>query len=277
MNKLNRIITAVAGLFAPVKLMANNTEAHGGGEIKTSDGSGEKGKGQMPDPGTGKSLDFKKMVLSMLGLGDDAMEDAVKTAYDHAMTFEPEAADKAIAGKVIMGEKAIKANEELAEKIVNLETAETTASNEKKTADEKIATLEQEKKDLTARAEKAEGQFANERQLRIKTFISANILHGRLTKAEGDAKEKELANSKTEEEFANIVKVVEEIKPKYTTQTANLGRTIAPGTASSRLLEMVNESQKADPKHDYNWHWSKVTKSEEGKAIIAGMQKSQTN
>ena len=127
---------------------------------------------------------------------------------------------------------------------------------------------------LQARAEAAEAAFANERNERITLLVANAITTGRITKAQGDDKTKELANAKDEAEFTAIVSDMANARSRYqmNSTTENLGRTIAPGTASNEFLTMVNEAVKADPKHDFTWHWAACGKSEKGKSLLASMK-----
>ena len=43
------------------------------------------GLGKGIDPGTGKPFDFRKMVMGLLGLGDDADDNMVNTAFKSCM------------------------------------------------------------------------------------------------------------------------------------------------------------------------------------------------
>lgn len=239
-------------------------------------GTGDAGKGQQPDPATGKTFDFRKMVMDLLGLGDQATDEDVTSAFNSCMATEPAEEDKAIKGKLDEATAGKTAAEG------DLAVAQKTASDHAAAAHSAVAKLAEataQNEKLLKRAELAEGAFANERNAHIQSMCNGAVALGKLTKAEGEVKVKELANAKTPAEFEAGVALIANAKTKFQTgsQIGTLERTIAPGTASNEYLTMVNEAVKADPKHDFTWHWSNVGKTEKGKALLAGMKQPERN
>jgi hypothetical protein len=192
---------------------------------------------------------------------DAAQDTDVTAAYNTCMTTEPDEADKAVKGKLQ------KANEDL-------QAATTLAANEK-TAKETEA---KKAADLLKRAELAEGAFANERNAHIDTIITDAILLGKITKAEGETHKTTMANAKNPTEFDAAVKNVVNAKAKAGSEkilSANLERTIAPGTASHKFQTMVNEAVEKDTtKRADKWgfHWAACSKTDAGKALLAEMR-----
>src|SRR5947207_6790999 len=95
-------------------------------------------------------------------------------------------ADDVINAKVAGMEKA---NEELTTKLKEKETLVANESAAKKKAEEDKAAIEK-------RATQAEGNFANERQARIKLIVAGAVKEGKITAAEIETTEKLLANAK---------------------------------------------------------------------------------
>jgi hypothetical protein len=213
------------------------------------------------DPGTGATADYRKMVLSLLGLNESANEEAVKKAYNTAMATDADPDDKAIKSKVADMEKA---NEKLAK---DLKDKETLAANE--AAAKKKA--EDEKADLQKKLTAAEGNFANERQARIGLIVSNLIIAKKITAAEKEATEKLLANAT---DFDAEVKKLTEKAPALPgggTASDGLGGERSKGVSNAQ--EFANEVAKVmvDQKLTYDQAYSKVKSSEKGKALLAGM------
>lgn len=289
MKKLNRIITALAGLLSPRPIinMANAfppkpDEAKGGegGKPAPTPAPGQEtpkgvaasdpGKGSSPDPGTGKTFDYRKMVLQLLGLGDEQDEAKITEAYNACMAMEPDEETKAVQGK--LNETTI-AKDEAEE-----EAKEAKAANEQLKKELETALLAaNESTDAVARAERAEAAFANERNAHCRAIVNIAVAQGKLNKKQADEKYELLANAKTAEDFDKLTKQIANTQASFNTATSigELNRTIAPGTASHEFKEMVNESMKADPKHDWSFHWAKVSKSEKGQSLLAQMKQPQ--
>ena len=254
----------VAGRREPYRLAANE----------------DPGLGKGIDPGTGKPFDFRKMVMGLLGLGDDADDNMVNTAFKSCMNTKPESAAIAMKAELQKANEDLQAaNEKLSKsKTVKLvagteELGEITVANEDtgKTIIEKISAL-------LKRATDAEAAFANERNERSKVIVNfAGVGTGRITKAESEAQVKILAHAKTPAEFDAAVTTINSLPVKYqtTSSTTNLGRTLAPGTAGQKYTEMVNEAVAADTTkraNKWDYHWQAVGKSEKGKALLAEMR-----
>ena len=247
MNTINRMflcITSSIGLpwWRPFHLAANEGNA---------------------DPGTGKMTDYRKMVMSLLGLSEAANEDDVMTAYNTAMATEPDADDKVIKSKVAGMEKA---NEELTKKLNEQTTLAANEQAAKKKAEEDKATLEK-------RATQAEGLFANERQARIKLIVGAAVKDGRLTAAEATETEKQLANSKDFDADVDALSKKGKIL-HTTTQTSGLGAERNKGvSASQEFANEVVKAQRDNPKWTYDQAWKHVSATDKGKALMDEMHK----
>ena len=235
------------------------------------------------DAGTGRTVDFKKMLMQLLGLDDTADEAAVSNAFNACMATEPDKDDEVIKGKLDEAMTAKdKADSDKAE--AEKKFGESKAANEKLTAQlaEKETLMANAKTELETRATKAEEAFANERNAHSKTIVVNAITSGRLTKAEGEAKEKELANAKTPEEFATLVKAIANARTQLqTTGTVGvLERTIAPGTASHEFQTAVQNlcNEDSSTRHDkWAFHWGAFSKTEKGKALLAQMKQPQSS
>ena len=238
------------------------------------------GLGKGIDPGTGKPFDFRKMVMGLLGLGDDADDNMVNTAFKSCMNTKPESA------AIAMKAELQKANEDLlaanakvdGQKSIVLKIADTEIGTIMVSNETTGATIIQKISDLVKRATDAEAAFANERNERSKVIVNfAGVGTGRITKAESDAQVKILANAKTPAEFDAAVTAINSLPVKYqtTSSTTNLGRTLAPGTAGQKFTEMVNEAVAADTTkraNKWDYHWQACGKSEKGKAMLAEMR-----
>ena len=242
----------------------------GADQSKKAVQTGDAGKGSSPDPGTGKTFDFRQMLLNLLGLDDTADEVMINTAYKACMATEPDAYENAIQGKM---------NDAMTAKDQQVKSANEKAEGLQKQLDELTSAANESKGEhdgAIARAERAEGAFANERNAHAKTIAAFAVVSGKLSKANAANAEKQLANAKTGEEFATIRDQIIGANSIFsvTSTTSGLDRTSAPGTASQQFTEMVNESMAQDTgkKHNYDWHYSKVAKSEKGKALIAEMK-----
>ncbi len=215
------------------------------------------------DPGTGKTTDYRKLVMSLLGLGESANEDDVMTAYNTAMATDADEAANVIKSKVAGMEKA---NEALTTKLNEKEVlvANEVAAKKK---------LETEKADLEKRAVQAEGSFANERQARIKLIVGRAVADGKLPAAEIEATEKLLANAK---DFDSEVETLNKRTKilNVTSDTGDLGTGRNKGvSASQEFANEVVKAQRDNPKFSYDQAWQAVSKSEKGKALMAEMHK----
>lgn len=286
-HSIKVLCAAVAACFSPqIRNAANEfppkkeTAAENkDSETKPIDKAGqpEPGKGTSPDPGTGKTTDYRKMVLSLLGLGDEVDEAAVSEAFNACMSTEPDEDDKVIKGKL---DEAMKGkNDAEAGKVA----AEGTAAEHAATAHDAIAKLHESTKAneaLQVRVTAAETAFANEHNRLAEAHVILAIKDGRLSRAQKDEKLKELANTKTPEEFETGIKNLANMTRRFSVEsvTTDLERTIAPGTASEAFQTMVNEAVAADASNradKWSHHWSAVGKTEKGKALLASMRQPQ--
>ena len=281
-------LMAVADFFRPTANFANAFPPKKDGSApaagaKQSGGTEDPGKGTSPDPGTGKTFDFRKMLLELLGLPDDAQDTDVQQAYNSCMATEPGADAQQAKGQV---DEAMKGKNASDQNAAHAQAQAQQAGGERDaalaqahTAVQNLAKAQQANEVLARRCERAEGAFANERNEHIKTMVNSAIATGKLTKAEADAKIIELANAKSPEEFEAGCKLIANARQRYATKSSldELGRTAAPGTASHEFLSMVNEAVKTDPKHDYAWHWASISKTEKGKGLLASMKQPEQN
>ena len=284
MKKLKSLMSSAVALFAnedaapdkktttPAPAKAPQTAV--ADATKEANGTEDPGKGKSPDPATGKTFDFRKMLMELLGLSDQATDDDVTQAYNSCMTTEPDEEAKAVKGKL---DEAVAGKTEAEGKVA---VAEKTAADHAASAHDAITKLHettQANEELVKRCELAEGAFANERNAHVKTLVDSAVLLGKLTKADGEKKVIELANAKTPAEFEAGVALIANAQTKLGTTSISLAgegltRTIAPGTASGKFLTMVNEACATDKKHDFAWHWSNCGKSEAGKALLSSMK-----
>jgi hypothetical protein len=251
----------------------------GGSEgAKPEDNNAGKGTPSNPDIGTGKTVDYRKMVMDLLGLGEDADEAKVSEAFNACMAMEPDAETKAIKGKLSEATLAVDKSEAGKAQALADKAAVEKANEELKA---KIDSQEKLAANETARAVAAEGAFANERNAHSKTIVACATKMGLLSKADADKKVVELANAKTDTEFSSLATetLSGSVKIQVNSMVGELGRTIAPGTAGEKFTAMVNESMKADSdsktKTNFDFHWSKVCKSSEGQAVLASMRQPQ--
>ena len=277
-------LLAVADFFSPTANFANAfpPKKDGGSPTsgakttpppagKSAGGTEEPGKGTSPDPGTGKTFDFRKMLLELLGLPDDAQDQDVQQAYNSCMATEPGADAQQAKGQV---DEAMKGKNDSDQQAAQAGTERDSALAQAHTAVQNLAKAQQANEVLVRRCERAEGAFANERNAHIQTMVNSAVATGKLSKAEGEAKVIELANAKTPEEFEKGSQLIANARQRYATKSSldELGRTAAPGTASGEFLAMVNEAVKTDPKHDFAWHWAQCGKTEKGKSLLASMK-----
>ena len=276
------VATFLRAAFTPPANFANDGPPAGKSAAAPQGDAGQKPTGPVP-ASTGDTFDFRKMLLQLLGLPDDAQDEDVTQAYNSCMATEPDEQAKAVKGKLDEAQQGKVAAEGDAAThaaaahaaVAKLAEAQTATTQAKGQAQQ----FQKANEALVKRCELAEGAFANERNEHIQTMCNAAVLTGRMTKAEADVRAAKLAGAKTPDEFTTMVNEISEMKPKVslTSQTTELERTIAPGTASDKFLTMVNEAVAKDPKHSYEWHWGNCGKSSEGKALLESMRKPQAN
>lgn len=287
---MKKFLLSLAALFAPTRnVFAQPTTVNIANEGETANATPAEASqaakviGASKDPAAGVSFDFRKMVLSLLGLPEDADQKMVNEAYEQAMNCEP-------------GEdfKKLKANEaQLTETTTALQTANeklTETANTLTAANEAKAKVETEinavNAQLTAANErviKAEANAANARQSLRKFIGAALIKEGRLTKAQWDKEEAELSKP----EFANAEQFdarVQELSKRESTfgvtssivgmlnelgeMNANKGNV---QTAANEVQKLVANEMAANPKMSYDEAWANVKRTEKGKGLLAQM------
>jgi hypothetical protein len=221
-----------------------------------------------PDFGTGKTFDFRKMVLSLLGLGDQADEGSVMNAYNACMATDADA-DKVIKSKVAGMEKA---NEDLAAKLKEKEELAANETKAKTDSEAKVIQLTNEKTALEKRATDAEGNFANERAARINLIVTGWTKAGQVTGAEVADIKKQLANAK---DFDAEVIAVGKRNPRINTDsiTVNLteGGPVVNNNAAQEFQKLV-ANEMTTSKLTYEAAWANVKKSDKGKALMEQMK-----
>jgi hypothetical protein len=294
-NKMFRKFTKAVATFLRTAFTPPANFANGTFPPKKADGAADGGKSAAaPAPktdaptgpvpaSTGDTFDFRKMLLQLLGLPDDAQDADVTQAYNSCMATEPDEQTKAVKGKLDaanQGQATAEAGAATHAAAAHAAVAKLAEAQGATTqAQGQAQQLKAANEALVKRCELAEGAFANERNSHIETMCNAAVITGRLTKAEATTRQNNLAGAKTPAEFETMVNEISALPPKLsmTSQTAELERTIAPGTASGKFLTMVNEAHKADPKHGFEWHWSNCGKSAEGKSLLDSMRKPLAN
>lgn len=209
-----------------------------------------------------ESVDFKKMIYDLLGLQDGATEDMVNERYKKAMAVP---ADEALKKSVSKCNELETANATLKSQLSEKDTAIANAVNSKTGFEVKIT-------DLTSAKTKAEGDFANERQARIKLIVNSAVIDGRITGADVEAVTKNLANAK---DFDAEVAVLEKKEKKInrTQNSAGLNNQVKDDSQAS--VEFANEvklRQKEVPTEGYTNSWAYVGKTEKGKSLLALMK-----
>lgn len=282
MKRIQNLLTALVRLLAPANFANEEYKA----------------------PMTGGTFDFRKMVLTLLGLPDDAPENMLNEAYELAMNTEvPEAAEQVKAANAKADELQTKleaANTEIATlkqkateapkpvevkiKLLGEEVTALCANSESATALTKLAESAQSKyTEIETRATTAAANFVNERQAHRKRILSALMQEGRLTKADAEKADEELSKP----EFANAeqfdAKVAELAnKPgKYGTKPSiitMLNDGLSEGnknkgmvtSAANEMSKLVDEEM-AKTK-DYTTAWNNVARTEKGKALLSTMR-----
>lgn len=229
-------------------------------------------EGSAPDFGTGKTFDYRKMVLSLLGLDDQADEGKVMNAYNACMTYEPSEADKAIKSKVAGMEKA---NEDLKTEIKEKETLAANETARAKTLEDEKTALEKRATEAEAKATESAAAFANERSARIKFFVDGWMKAGVITKAESESVTTELANAK---DFDAKLKEMANKKPvmSTTSMTLNLASERTTGVSAQQEIQKMVANEMTEKKVTYEKAWDTVKKSEKGKGLLASMKQPQT-
>jgi len=168
--KLKQTLSALADWLTPTVNMAN--------------------EGEGPKP-----LDYKKILLTLLGLGDDSDDSAINARYEEAMGANPdEDAEKvktAEADKMKMEEEKNKLDEEKKTMEANCAAKDKLLGNEKARADKAEADLKTAKQTIGT----LQTSIANERTERVKLLLDEKVRAGFITGAERKQFEAEFANA----------------------------------------------------------------------------------
>lgn len=242
-------------------------------------------------PMSNGGFDFKKMVMSLLGLTDDTLDDCLIGKYNSAMGFAPDAGMKANAEAYDKAQADLAAaNTKLAErkprkvKLGAVEFDADLTDSEFKALDGAVAAANAAAPAadaLNKRVVDAEGLAANARQQLVKVCSAVLIKEGRVTKAEMEATEKDLAaNAADPAAFDKKLAELSKRTSAYGVASTifamldNLGEGVSSKntsqTAANEMQRLVAEEQKTAP--DYTTAWSNVAKTDKGKSLMEQMK-----